>query len=101
MWLMAMFDLPVVTPKQRKAATGFRKDLLNDGFEMMQYSVYVRHCANVENAEVHIKRIEAVLPEEGECRVMMFTDKQFQRMRLYCGQRREKVEPATGQLVLF
>ena len=29
MWLFVFFDLPVKTKKERKAANGFRKDLLN------------------------------------------------------------------------
>ncbi len=40
MWVITMFDLPVVTPKARKAYARFRKTLLEDGFTMMQYSVY-------------------------------------------------------------
>ena len=39
MWLYVMFDLPVETKAQRKAAAGFRKDLLKDGFSMHQFSV--------------------------------------------------------------
>jgi CRISPR-associated protein Cas2 len=55
MWLFVFFDLPVTTKKERKLATGFRKNLLKDGFTMMQFSVYNRHCASKESAEVHMK----------------------------------------------
>ena len=51
MWVIAMFDLPVHTPKARKAYARFRKDLIEDGFTMMQYSIYIRHCASIENAK--------------------------------------------------
>ena len=101
MWVLAMFDLPVVTPQHRKAYARFRQDLLNDGFTMMQYSVYIRHCPNAENAEVHVKRIEESLPDEGELRVMLITDKQFERMRLYRGKQREDLETPAAQLELF
>ena len=45
MWIMVMFDLPVVDPHDRKAATGFRNALLDMGFEMAQFSVYMRFCS--------------------------------------------------------
>ena len=51
MWVIAMFDLPTDTPAARKSYTRFRKDLLDDGFTMMQFSVYSRHCASIENAD--------------------------------------------------
>ena len=55
MWLFVFFDLPTNTKKERKAAHRFRTDLLKDGFVMMQYSVYIRHCASPESAEAHVK----------------------------------------------
>ena len=54
MWVIAMFDLPTDSQPARRAYTRFRKDLLEDGFSMMQYSIYIRHCASIENAEVHV-----------------------------------------------
>lgn len=41
-WILVAFDLPVLSKKQRKAATGFRQWLLDDGFHMLQFSVYAR-----------------------------------------------------------
>jgi len=101
MWVLAMFDLPTDTPRARRAYTRFRKALLRDGFTMLQYSVYVRHCASEENAEVHTKRIEAWLPDDGEVRILCITDKQFARMRSFWGKRRKPVEPPPRQLELF
>ncbi len=45
MWLLAMFDLPVTTRKARKRYAEFRKLLLQEGFSMLQFSVYARYCA--------------------------------------------------------
>ena len=70
MWLVVMFDLPVDTKQARRAYTQFRKKLLQDGFARMQFSVYVRHCASEENAEVHYGRVERFLPDDGEVRVL-------------------------------
>ena len=85
MWVLAMFDLPVETPSARRAYAQFRKRLLRDGFAMMQYSVYARHCASEENAEVHMKRVHAALPNDGEVRLLCITDKQFERMQVFWG----------------
>jgi CRISPR-associated protein Cas2 len=101
MWVMAMFDLPVDTPEARRAYTQFRKKLLQDGFGRLQYSVYVRHCASEENAEVHARRVERALPDDGEVRVLNITDKQFERMLVFWGKRRKPPEPPPQQLELF
>ncbi len=66
MWLFVFFDLPVTTKRERKLATGFRKMLEKDGFAMMQYSVYNRHCASRESANVHVKRVKRSIPEKGQ-----------------------------------
>ena len=101
MWLLAMFDLPTDTKKARKAYTRFRKALIKDGFTMMQFSVYVRHCASEENAEVHENRVVSHLPPDGEVRVLTITDKQYERMRVFWGKMRKPTPPAPKQLELF
>ena len=65
MWVLVFFDFPVETKKQRKAATRFRKELIQDGFSMFQFSIYMRNCPSRENAEVHIKRVTGILPDYG------------------------------------
>lgn len=101
MWVVAMFDLPVYDKPMRKAYAQFRKRLMRDGFVKMQFSVYIRHCASRENAEVHMKRVESAVPELGEVRVLIVTDKQFERMRVFWGKNRQEPEPPPAQLELF
>lgn len=101
MWIVAMFDLPTDTKKARKDYALFRKHLLEDGFTMMQYSVYARHCASKENAEVHVERIKRNLPPDGEVRVIMITDKQFERMMVFWGKMRKAPAQPPCQLELF
>lgn len=90
MWIMVFFDLPVLTKKEMKAATAFRKMLLDDGFNMYQFSVYIRHCASMENAEMHIKRVEANIPPSGKVGILSITDKQFGDIRIFYGKSRGK-----------
>ena len=101
MWVISMFDLPTDTPKARKAYALFRKELLNDGFTMMQYSIYIRHCASIENAKVHVTRMGKQVPLAGEVRFLTITDRQFGRMEIYTGKSREKPPPPPAQLELF
>ena len=55
MWVLVFFDLPTETIRDKREYAKFRKHLQKDGFSMFQFSMYVRHCASMENAEVHTK----------------------------------------------
>jgi len=101
MWLFVFFDLPVTTKKERKQATRFRKDLMKEGFSMMQWSVYTRHCASRESAEVHEKRIKSFVPEKGQVTILRITDKQYGNMVNLWGSRSQPLEEAPQQLELF
>lgn len=101
MWVLTLFDLPVDSKKARRAYADFRKFLLRDGFQMLQFSVYARHCASDENAQVHIVRVERNVPEEGEVRIVVLTDKQFERMRVFWGKTRKAAEVPAEQMELF
>ncbi|MBA3485144.1 MAG: CRISPR-associated endonuclease Cas2 [Pirellulales bacterium] len=101
MWVLAMFDLPTDTKRARKDYAHFRKMLVCDGFTMMQYSVYSRPCPSQENADVHVGRVERCLPPNGEVRVLVITDKQFERMHIFWGKLRRCPEAAPRQLDLF
>ena len=101
MWIFAMFDLPTDTKQARKSYTLFRRNLLKDGFHMVQYSVYARCCSSEENLNVHYKRIKAFLPPEGEVRLVKVTDKQYGNMQTYWGKIRKAREKTPSQLELF
>lgn len=101
MWAIVMFDLPTETRFARRCYAAFRKMLLRDGFQQMQYSVYARPCPSKENLDVHLVRVERSLPPDGEVRILELTDKQFERMRVFWGKKRTAVESAPCQLELF
>jgi len=98
MWVIVLFDLPTDTKTARKQYTKFRGHLLDDGFSMMQYSVYMRHCASDENAQVHVKRIKACLPPDGEVRIVKITDKQYGKIQVFYGKKRIPAEQPPTQL---
>lgn len=101
MWVLVFFDLPTETKKERKAASDFRKKMLKDGFTMFQFSIYLRHSASRENAEVHIKRIKSFLPEKGHVGIMCVTDKQFGQMEIFYNKEHKPKGEIPQQLELF
>ena len=101
MWLFVFFDLPTETKVERKAHAGFRKDLMKDGFTMMQYSVYIRHCASSESADVHVKRVEKLIPKKGHVSILQITDKQYGNIVNYCGKETTPMAQAGAQLEFF
>lgn len=101
MWLFVMFDLPVTTKKERKDATSFRKNLEKDGFNMHQFSVYIRFCASLESANVHIKRIKSFSPVKGHISIISLTDKQYSNIINIWGAIEKKKRPTPLQLEFF
>ena len=78
-WLIVAFDLPTLTKQQRKTASGFREWLKDDGYQMLQFSVYVRACVTFARQETHIDRVKKNLPSEGSVRVIFVTRAQWER----------------------
>ena len=96
-----MFDLPVMTREQSRAATRFREFLLDEGFEKSQFSVYARFCNGKEQFEAYMRRIEANLPDSGDIHILTFTDRQYENIVRFSGQRRKRQRKNPGQLALF
>ncbi|MFT4205332.1 MAG: CRISPR-associated endonuclease Cas2 [Chitinophagaceae bacterium] len=101
MWILVMFDLPTETKSDRKVAAKFRKDVLSDGFQMFQFSMYIRHCSSRENAEVHLQRVKKFLPAKGHVGILNITDKQFGQMEIFRGKTEIEKPPTVQQLELF
>ena len=96
-----MFDLPVVSREERKAATAFRLALLDMGFEMAQFSVYMRFCSSQAQVQTYCKRIESALPDGGKVNILTLTDKQYERIISYEGRQRQSAKRAPDQFDLF
>lgn len=101
MWLFVFFDLPVGTKAERRMATRFRNFLKEDGYMMIQWSVYARVCRGEEAVEKHIRRVTKHLPTKGSVRALAVTDLQYARMRLLLGEAGKTEQVAPRQLVLL
>lgn len=102
MRLLVFFDLPVVTKAERRAYALFRRFLVNDGYDMIQFSVYGRILNGQDALEKHYKRLVENLPPEGSVRCLSVTEKQFASMKLLVGQPHfQEKAVKTNQLLLF
>ena len=102
MWLFVFFDLPVTTKSERHTATHFRKFLEKDGFTMMQFSVYIRHCASKRKCRsTHFPVSENNIPEKGQVSILSVTDKQYGEILNYWGSQSKSLGETPKQLELF
>ena len=93
MRLMVFFDLPVATAQERKCATQFRNFLINDGYYMLQFSVYARLCGGVDSVDDALRRLKYAAPNTGSIRCMAVTEKQYVRMQLIVGEKKKQEKP--------
>lgn len=101
MWIMVMFDLPVVLKAERKAATEFRNALLDMGFEMAQFSVYMRFCSSQTQVDTYSRKVSGILPAGGKVSILQLTDKQYERILTFHGQAVQATKGAPDQFALF
>ena len=102
MRLLLFYDLPMVTRAERRAYTVFRRFLINDGYDMIQFSVYGRILNGNDAEEKHMKRLIDNLPSDGSVRCLTVTEKQHASTKLLVGLPlfQEKTVKA-NQLLLF
>jgi CRISPR-associated protein Cas2 len=101
MWMMVMFDLPTDTAAERKIASKFRHHLMDNGFEMAQFSVYMRFTGTKEQSQKYIKTVGAKTPEEGDVCILFFTDKQFSQIIHVSNLKVDSLAEKPEQLILF
>ena len=101
MRIMVLFDLPVLTEKQRRDYREFRKYLLKAGFFMMQESVYCKLVQNAGVADVVQESIRKNKPGEGLVQILRVTEKQFAKMEYVLGENKSLVLDTDERLVIL
>ncbi|MCW5619512.1 MAG: CRISPR-associated endonuclease Cas2 [Burkholderiales bacterium] len=102
MRLMVFFDLPMVTKIEKRAYIQFRRFLLKDGYDMIQWSVYGRILNGADAERKHLARLAGNLPPEGSVRCMTVTEKQYAGIRLLVGMPLfQEKKAAASQMLLF
>ena len=100
LWMMVFFDLPVIEKKERKAAITFRNFLLDNGFSMVQYSIYTKLFSGKDACEKYYRMITDNLPSEGKVDILTITDKQYGNIISYNARKKQK-KKEPEQLLLF
>ena len=98
---MVFFDLPVGSPEERRDASNFRRDLIKDGYMMVQFSVYARPCGSADRVETQVRRLRSHIPERGEVRGLLITDAQWGRMIVVRGAKKADPEDMPEQMMFF
>lgn len=101
MRIIVFFDLPTLTKSDRKNASRFRKFLVNDGYIMLQLSVYSRICKGQDDVDKHAKRLKSLIPKEGSVRLLTVTEKQYASMEILVGTKKKDEEIGEKQLLLL
>ncbi|EKU50115.1 CRISPR-associated endonuclease Cas2 [Staphylococcus massiliensis] len=92
MRVLIMFDLPVETKYDVRIYNKFRKHLIQEGFLMMQYSIYIKSCINKDAANSSINSVKRMLPPNGHVRALMITEKQYEKMQILLGHEDENIK---------
>jgi CRISPR-associated protein Cas2 len=101
MWILVLFDLPVVEKKERKEASDFRKFLLDNGFSMVQFSIYTKALSGLDACQKYYKLLENNLPDAGKVDILTITDKQYGNIKSYIGHTQNREQKQLEQLLLF
>ncbi len=100
-WLLLMFDLPVMTKEQRRLATSYRKMLLDLGFNQVQLSIYSKYLVNASGVRSILPWVKTNVPTHGEVRMLRLTDEQWAATYRFYGPAQIDVEGKPEQLGLF
>ncbi len=100
-WVMVFFDLPVGSSDERRDAAKFRKELLKDGYIMVQFSVYARPCGSADRVETQVRRLKSKIPPHGEVRGLIVSDAQWGRMIVMRSQKKNESEKMPEQMMFF
>ena len=98
-WLVVCFDLPVTEKEYQRQANAFRKSLLNQGYFMLQNSIYARSCVTYEKTEVHIRNLKLIAPDTGSIVAFYITDRQWGLSVCIdkCGYKESKYQKKAGE----
>ncbi len=101
MRIIVFFDLPTDTAKDRKVYSKFRKMLINEGFIMMQESVYSKIALNNSIVNSVKDRIYKEKPSKGIVQLLVITEKQYNAIEYVTGNSDNNVLNDTERLIIL
>lgn len=101
MRILVFFDLPTVTDKDKREYRRFRKMLIQNGFVMMQESVYTRMVLNKTVEKSVVDTLKRNKPSDGLVQAIVITEKQFAGMVNISGEFVSNVIDTDERLVIL
>lgn len=101
MRMLVFFDLPTETSKDRREYRKFRKLLINEGFLMLQESVYAKLALNMSVINSQKNKLESQKPKKGIVQILVITEKQFASIDTIIGSVVPKSLDDTERLVII
>lgn len=98
---IVFFDLPNVYAKDKRNYLLFRKFLINEGFIMMQESVYSKIILNSQQGNALVERIRKKSPKKGIIQVLTITEKQYSQIEYIIGMSNTKIINTEDRLVIL
>ena len=101
MRLLLVFDLPTLTPEQRRSYRIFRKWLISEGFIMLQESVYSKLALNNNSSKLIIENVKKHKPQEGSIQIFVLTEKEFNNREIIIGEIQTEVLDTMDKVVII
>ena len=101
MRIIVFFDLPTETALDRREYGKFRRNLIKNGFMMMQESVYCRMVLNGSVQKSVAEIIRRSRPCAGLVQLLTVTEKQFSHMVYITGESSSDVIDSDERLVIL
>lgn len=101
MRLLVFFDLPTETAKDKRTYTKFRKFLIDEGFIMMQESVYSKLALNNSIADLEREKIYKHKPSKGIVQLLLITEKQFSSIEYVIGEKTTDILDNTERMIIL
>jgi len=98
---IVFFDLPNIYAKDKRNYLLFRKFLINEGFIMMQESVYSKIVMNSQQSQLLVERLRRKAPKKGLIQVLTITEKQYAQIEFIIGDSNTKIINSGDRLVVL
>lgn len=98
---LVFFDLPNIYAKDKRNYLKFRKYLINEGFIMLQESVYSKISLNSQQCQFLIERIKKNSPKKGIIQLLNITEKQYSQMEYIIGEHNTKIIDSEDRLIVL
>lgn len=98
---IVFFDLPNIYAADRKNYNKFRRFLINNGFIMVQESVYSKLVMNGEQASLLFNKVKNNAPKKGVIQMLTITERQYASMEYIIGSSNTKVINDESSLIIL